>query len=211
MEKIVTGDGSVTFYCKKYKQAYHSDKGAFTEAVQKFVGPCEVEGMSGDLYVLDICFGLGYNTAALLDAVSKNSSITSIRIDAFENDPEILSLISTITTPFEHFEEMKELLNGESEKFEMHLGDVLVELDKVPDGRAQIVFFDAFSEPVCPQLWTAEFLSRVFSKMASGGKLTTYSCARKIRDNLRSAGFIVKDGPIVNRRGPSTIAIKPCL
>jgi len=44
--------------------------------------------------------------------------------------------------------------------------------------------------------------------MRKGGILTTYSCASIIRKNLREAGFLVKDGPVVGRKAPSTIAIK---
>ncbi|PIN80139.1 hypothetical protein COV16_01405 [Candidatus Woesearchaeota archaeon CG10_big_fil_rev_8_21_14_0_10_34_8] len=42
--------------------------------------------------------------------------------------------------------------------------------------------------------------------MKEGGVLATYSCARKVRDALKNAGFSVKDEPCVGRRSPSTIA-----
>ena len=44
--------------------------------------------------------------------------------------------------------------------------------------------------------------------MNKKGILTTYSCARQVRENLKKAGFIVKDGPCVGRRAPATIALK---
>jgi len=44
------------------------------------------------------------------------------------------------------------------------------------------------------------------NRMGKNSILTTYSCARIVRDNLRKAGFKVFDGPKVGRRGPSTIA-----
>jgi tRNA U34 5-methylaminomethyl-2-thiouridine-forming methyltransferase MnmC len=44
--------------------------------------------------------------------------------------------------------------------------------------------------------------------MKIGGKLSTYSCAVKIRKNLANANFEVIDGPIIGRRSPATIAIK---
>jgi tRNA U34 5-methylaminomethyl-2-thiouridine-forming methyltransferase MnmC len=44
--------------------------------------------------------------------------------------------------------------------------------------------------------------------MKEGAKLSTYSYARWIRNNLKNAGFEVLDGPILGRRSPSTIALK---
>ena len=58
------------------------------------------------------------------------------------------------------------------------------------------------------EMWTEELFKEVYRVMKKNGKLSTYSCARVVRDNMKKAGFIVKDGPIVGRRSPSTIAIK---
>ena len=74
--------------------------------------------------------------------------------------------------------------------------------------KADFVFFDAFSPDKVPEMWTKEFFSDIFNKMKENGKLSTYSCARFVRDNLKQAGFEVKDGPIIGRRSPSTITIK---
>lgn len=73
---------------------------------------------------------------------------------------------------------------------------------------ADVVFFDPFSPKKVPHMWTAEFLKDVYDKMNKNAVLTTYSCARVVRDNMKSAGFKVTDGPIIGRRSPSTIAIK---
>jgi tRNA U34 5-methylaminomethyl-2-thiouridine-forming methyltransferase MnmC len=70
------------------------------------------------------------------------------------------------------------------------------------------VFFDAFSPNKVPEMWTKEFFSDIYDKMKKNGKLSTYSCAKFVRDNLKQAGFIVKNGPVIGRRSPSTIAIK---
>ena len=43
--------------------------------------------------------------------------------------------------------------------------------------------------------------------MKQGAILATYSYAKTIRNNLAKAGFTVKDGPIIGRRSPSTIAV----
>ena len=43
--------------------------------------------------------------------------------------------------------------------------------------------------------------------MKQNTKLSTYSCAKFVRNNLKEAGFAVKDGPIIGRSSPGTIAI----
>jgi tRNA U34 5-methylaminomethyl-2-thiouridine-forming methyltransferase MnmC len=70
------------------------------------------------------------------------------------------------------------------------------------------VFFDPFSPKKCPELWTEEVFGDVFRIMKFDGMLATYSCARKVRDAMKSVGFEVKDGPKVKRWAPSTLAFK---
>ena len=69
----ITGDGSVGLYSEEFHDIYHSGYGALTEAYEKFVCPLIVE--KDNINVLDICFGLGYNSKAFLNA-NKNKKIT---------------------------------------------------------------------------------------------------------------------------------------
>jgi tRNA U34 5-methylaminomethyl-2-thiouridine-forming methyltransferase MnmC len=43
--------------------------------------------------------------------------------------------------------------------------------------------------------------------MEKGAILATYSCAGQVKRNLKEAGFEIKDGPVVGRRAPGTIAV----
>lgn len=69
----ITGDGSVGLYSEEFNDIYHSGYGALTEAYEKFVCPLTVE--KDNINVLDVCFGLGYNSKAFLNA-NKNKKIT---------------------------------------------------------------------------------------------------------------------------------------
>ena len=68
----ITGDDSVGLYSEEFHDIYHSGYGALTEAYEKFVCPLIVE--KDNINVLDICFGLGYNSKAFLNA-NKNKKI----------------------------------------------------------------------------------------------------------------------------------------
>ena len=72
-----------------------------------------------------------------------------------------------------------------------------------------MVFFDPFSPKRMPELWTPEVFALAYEHMVPGGVLTTYSCARQVREAMRRSGFTVKDSSKIGRWAPSTLAVKP--
>ena len=218
----------MTFYNEKYSEHYHSVSGALEEAFEKFARPCKLkDGMK----ILDICFGLGYNSLAAI-------SLANVEIAALENDPIILKQIKNIEMPINcefngnktknidannynknhpsletlknNYEKIKaaaEKLGYSDEKVKIRiiLGDAR-ETIRGLDGNFDAVFLDPFSPKKCPELWTREFFHDIKKIMKANSVLATYSCARAVRDNLMNAGFSVEDGPSIGRRAPSTIA-----
>lgn len=63
-----TNDGSIGLYNKDFNDIYHSATGALTEAYEKFILPVDFNNITedGNLKVLDICYGIGYNSKSLL-------------------------------------------------------------------------------------------------------------------------------------------------
>ena len=71
-EPYYTEDGSIGLYSYADKDVYHSKFGALTEAWEKFVIPSGIDKIlkeKNELKVLDICYGIGYNTKALMSFV----------------------------------------------------------------------------------------------------------------------------------------------
>lgn len=67
-----TKDGSVGLYSKDFNDIYHSATGALTEAYEKFIYPSNLHDILSkydNIKVLDICYGIGYNTKALLNCI----------------------------------------------------------------------------------------------------------------------------------------------
>ena len=219
MEKIITKDGSITFHNQEFDETYHSITGAQEEALKKFSEPCKIKELAknGNIKILDVCFGLGYNTAVAIDEALKSNPNCKIEIFALENDQEILKKISEITSNLESFEFLKMIpdllkessstlfLENKNVKLTLFLEDALTSIKKITE-KIDCVFQDPFSPKKCPQLWTPEFFSDIKTVMNPSGILATYSCAGQVRRNLKEAGFIVKDGPCVGRRAPSTLA-----
>lgn len=219
MKKILTPDGSITFHNEQFDESYHSRSGAKEEAVKKFVEPCKIKEIAktGKLRILDVCFGLSYNTVAAIDAALEENTDCKIEAVGLEIDPEILRAITEIDAPFTNFHIIQEAVKNKENntykyenknvKIEILLGDA-TETIKTINQEFDVVFLDPFSPKKCPQLWTAPFFSEIYKRMVQNGRLGTYSCARVVRDNLKAVGFVVYDGPQLWRRGPSTIGVK---
>ena len=70
-----TNDGSVGLFSPADDDIYHSTYGALTEALEKFVLPAEPEkyfSSNHNIKILDICFGIGYNSKTFFDFFLKN-------------------------------------------------------------------------------------------------------------------------------------------
>lgn len=65
-----TNDGSVGLYSEKDNDIYHSTYGALTEAYEKFILPSNLKNyfeQSNEIKILDICFGIGYNSKSVIN------------------------------------------------------------------------------------------------------------------------------------------------
>lgn len=215
MQKILTPDGSVTFHNLEFDEAYHSKSGAKEEAIKKFVEPCRIKELAktGHIRILDVCFGLGYNTAAAIDAALQENPFCSIEVLGLENDEQILQEILSLEDSFTCYGILKECIrnkydyNKDNLKIKIMIGDASKTIKHIIE-EVDAVFFDPFSPKKCPALWSKELFCAVYQRMKTGSRLATYSCARIVRDNMKAAGFSILDGPKLWRRGPSTIGVK---
>lgn len=213
MRKFLTGDGSFTFISSEFEEAYHSVTGAEEEAVKKFVEPTKVVELAknGEVRILDVCFGMGYNSAAAIDAILKENPQCKISIVGLEKDKALLDVIQVLKPSFESYKLIKKLSGGLLKEGNISInllhGDAL-ETIKAVEGEFDVCFFDPFSPGKIPVLWSEYFFRDVASKIKKGGVLATYSCATHVRLNMVRAGLNPKDGPSVGRRAPSTIAYK---
>jgi len=71
-EFYYTQDGSVGLYSYADEDVYHSKFGALSEAWDKFIQPSGIDKKLNtvpNIKVLDVCYGIGYNTKALMSYV----------------------------------------------------------------------------------------------------------------------------------------------
>jgi tRNA U34 5-methylaminomethyl-2-thiouridine-forming methyltransferase MnmC len=202
-ERIKTKDGSISFFNKKYQEAYHSFHGAYTEALEKHVQACRIPELSQNtqkLQILDVCFGLGYNSLVCIKEAQKINPNIEIHIDALENDNEVFSMMKDCHAP----EDLKLL----EKHCRFSIGDAREKILELEDNSYDSIFFDPFSPKVCPELWQEDFIKAVVNKAKPGSYISTYSSSRLAKDGFASAGCEVLEGPLCGRKTGGVLARK---
>lgn len=90
-----TYDGSVGLYNNDVDDVYHSVFGAKSEAEEKFIKPLDFMKNfynKNEIKVLDICFGIGYNTKAFLKKIIETKYSGKIYLDILEYDKNLVTL-----------------------------------------------------------------------------------------------------------------------
>jgi len=191
-------DGSYTAYSKEYDEHYHSTKdGALKESLCKHVIPAfKIKKDLKEINILDICFGLGFNTLATILFHKQNSLTCRVNIYSPELDANLVKSLSNFTYPNE-FDKFKfiilELIENRvysdgSLHVELFLGDARAYIKKF-DNKFDIVYQDAFSPSTNPILWTKEYFGDIKKACKEDAILTTYSTALATRLALYENDF----------------------
>jgi hypothetical protein len=91
---VITEDGSCSLYNTKINDIYHSKIGAYTEALNKYVYPSGVLDFSiknGNVQILDVCFGMGYNSIVAASKILELNNKTTVYITGIEIDPYVIA------------------------------------------------------------------------------------------------------------------------
>ena len=205
-----TADGSFSLESERFGEAFHNSAGALNEALAKFAKPAELSRfVAGQrLAILDVCLGLGYNTAVILTALAEPPPALQwwgLELDrrplqlaladhGFRTQwPQaVLQRLQAIQTSDGWTDEG---INGNSRHGAMSRGtqlwgDARAMLQHIPAPQSfDLILQDAFSPQRCPELWTEEFLSALAARLAPGGRLLTYSRSAAVRASLQRAGL----------------------
>ena len=86
--EVLTKDGSYSLRSVFFQENFHSLLGALDETKIKFTAPSDLKRFKGkSLNVLDICFGLGYNSASLLNELIKQKSYLNLYALEIDKNP----------------------------------------------------------------------------------------------------------------------------
>jgi len=199
--EVVTNDGTLTLKSEEFNECYHSSEGALTETLYKHIYPAFSVVKKDEIKILDICFGLGYNTFLSILNRPKNSKL---KIYSPEFDEKLVRSLKNFQYPKE-FETIKHIIDEVSQNY--YYKDDFVEVEVfIGDARkyiktlnnVDIVYQDAFSPKVNTELWTIEYfrdIDRLNPKI-----ITTYSVATPVRYALYSLGYNIYTHPYDNIR-----------
>jgi tRNA U34 5-methylaminomethyl-2-thiouridine-forming methyltransferase MnmC len=188
---VKSADGSNTKYSKLFDEHYHCvSEGALKESISKHVAPALAIIKKDKLNILDICFGLGYNTLATLYYIKQNNLDIKVNIFSPEFDRELIDSLKEFEYPNE-LKEFSHIIQSLCEKQKYNDNDISIELF-LGDAREyvktlsniDIVYQDAFSSAKNPTLWTKEYFADIKAILSDDAIITTYSISTNVRMSM---------------------------
>lgn len=197
---IKTEDGSHTLYVDELNEHYHSTHGAIQESEHVFIqnGFHKAGKWLNPLNILEVGFGSGLN--ALLTFQASCDEKRKINYIAVEPYPLSKEEVKTLNYPeivsFEHTQKIFSSLHKESAS-PFFVGDYFILLhihQKIQDVTLKaesinIIYFDAFSPSVQPEIWEQEIFRKLYDALEWQGVLVTYSASGNVKRALTQAGF----------------------
>lgn len=199
-EWVQSEDGSYTAYSSEYDEHYHSTKdGALNESLKKHIEPAfGLHREKDHLRIIDICFGLGFNTLLSLYYRDTYYPDTTLEIYSPELDGDLVASLVDFPYP-EIFEPYRNIITDistlggyedERTQITVEITDARVAMREL-EGELDICYQDAFSPSVNPALWTKEYFADIARLMGADGIVTTYSTALATRLALYENSFTV--------------------
>jgi len=197
--EVLTKDGSYSLRSVFFQENFHSLFGALEETKLKFTASSNLQRFKGkSLNVLDICFGLGYNSASLLNELIKQKSYLNLYALEIDKKPLEYSLTNKsflklwapkVKTIFESLHR-KDYFEDQFFKCSDLMVEAREKINIIPSSiKFDLIYLDGISPQKCPQVWTIEFLSKVTENLNSQGYLITYSSSAAVRKTLRNLGL----------------------
>lgn len=207
----ISGDGSTTFRLEGLgvNEHFHSIHGAYSESMHIFIQA----GLQSLLYrkrinILEVGFGTGLN--ALLTLIHQGER--EIHYEGIEAYPLNRDEVSALNYDkqidkkwSETFYKMHDLPSGE--KFEIYPNfyyqkkTIKIEEAHFPDNYFDLVYFDAFSPALQPELWGEEIFEKLYAAMQFSSILVTYCAKGSVKRAMKASGFTVEGlpGPVGKR------------
>ncbi len=196
-----TRDGSLTLRSEVLGEQYHSLHGALNESMHVFIRNGLDRATAGPVDILEVGLGTGLN--ALLTWCHADRAERAVRYTALEPHPlpaDALAALGHARTA------------GEPDRDADFLRMMTAPADAVQElspwfrfmwtqrplqglelhEAFDLIYFDAFSPRVQPELWTVVSFRHVHALLRPGGALVTYCAKGEVRRAMLAAGFAVQ-------------------
>jgi tRNA U34 5-methylaminomethyl-2-thiouridine-forming methyltransferase MnmC len=208
-QPVITSDGSSTFFSTRSNEHYHSTFGAIAESKHIFI-EAGLKPFLGQpsISIFEVGFGTGLN--ALLTLQTAEEMLVSIQYSAIELYPISLEEAKTLNYPemlkmeaslFLQMHTLPQMSKSISPMFYLDRQQISFETINLKHHQFDVVYFDAFSPEVQPEMWTVTGFQKLFDALKPGGVLVTYSCKGTVKRALKSVGFQIEKlpGPLGKR------------
>lgn len=200
-EIIITRDGSETLYLPEFNETYHSKFGAIHEAYHVFIENGLGLFKNQPVSILEMGFGTGLNTfITYIESNRESQNIHYTSIDAYPLDFE-----EAVKMNYgQLLEDGKEYaafnkIHSCGWEIENKLSDTFILVKKLQffdtiniEAAFDIIYFDAFSYRVQPELWSLEMFRKMYRALKQNGVLVTYACRNVIKKAMLEAGFSIE-------------------
>jgi tRNA U34 5-methylaminomethyl-2-thiouridine-forming methyltransferase MnmC len=196
---IVTGDGSHTLYVPEINEHYHSIHGAIQESMFIFIQNGFDYCKADPVNILEIGFGTGLN--AFLTAIRSMKGTRKVHYTTVENYPlpvHITDSLNYHTYTGKGTQELFSLIHSAQWNRDVSICDSFIlrkiETDvtqEFPDGKYDLIYFDAFGPDKQPEIWSKEVFGKIASCTNEKGIFVTYSAKGEVKRNLKEYGFTV--------------------
>ncbi len=199
IEIIITDDGSIGLYNKEINEIYHSREGAKKEAFEKFVEPALILNKK-PLKILDICYGIGYNTKC---AIENFKSIELI--DCIEIDGKLAQ--NSFKFEYKSQKNINKIIKNNLKKpdfINFYFNDIR-KIIKLLNKKYDIIFHDGFAPHKQAELWSEDLIYEIAKKLDKNGIYCTYNHSKPVLNALYKTGLTVGK-TIKNNRTIGTVA-----
>jgi tRNA U34 5-methylaminomethyl-2-thiouridine-forming methyltransferase MnmC len=213
LKVVATADGSDTLFSTLFNQHYHSVFGAVGESTHifldlgfhSFINREKAKSLSGPLNILEVGLGTGLNCLLTIHAGSTTGvPIHYTALEPFPVGQEIWRILN-YTSP-DHPQGSNDLFSS------IHTSHFQIKTPLTPifqllkirsslesfqalEQEYHIIYFDAFSPDVQPELWTPDIFLKLYRMMQPGGLLLTYCVKGNVVRAMRAAGLKVEKHP----------------
>lgn len=203
-----TQDGWATLYLPECNEHYHSTFGAFEEARWIYIerGFDVMQAAlpaAAPLRILEMGFGTGLNAVLTVRAAEgARRQVLYTGVEAYPLSEAIVSELgyaARLDAEADAYAALHALawaawrpdlpFTAVSPYFRARKVKALFEATDFPEQAFDLIYYDAFSPRVQPELWTEDVARRLYRTLASGGRLITYCAQGRWKKNLQAAGF----------------------
>lgn len=226
---IRTDDGSYTINSNSVdsnSETMHTNKGAISESFEKFLNPINLD-FNKDLHVLDLCSGLGYNAAALIDSFSKSDGAGELYLDLVEISLETIIAGLLVPSPIMAHGIIKKAISiklleegllsepiihedildiPDNININIYLDDARRIIKNLSEDYYDIIFLDSFSPKLVPELYSLHLVSEFKRVIKTDGVIITYTSSAPYISALVFNGFFIGESPAFGRKSGGTLA-----